>query len=80
MHTSQIFIFFIDMPPKKRTSAAAVPSTSIPPPPEQMGGGVDAGGRTDINKGAHDAAKSKDKAALTSASVHVLRPSQEAQD
>ena len=68
------------MPPKKKTSAAAVPSTSIPPPPEQTGGGVDAGGRTDIDEGAHGAARSKDKAAQTSASVHAPRPSQEAQD
>ena len=68
------------MPPKKKASAAAVPSTSIPPSPEQTGGGVDAGGRTDIDEGAHGAARSKDKAAQTSASVHVPRPSQEAQD
>ena len=84
------------MPPKKKTSAAAVPSTSIPPPPEQTGGGVDAGGRTGVDEGAHGAARSKDKAALpiggvagshndrahskTSASVHAPRPSQEARD
>ena len=52
----------------------------IPPPPEQAGGGVDAGGRTGIDEGAHGAARSKDKAAQTSASIHVPRPSQEAQD
>ena len=68
------------MPPKKKTSAAAAPSTSLPPPLEQTGGGVDAGGRTDIDEGAHGAARSKDKAAQTSASVHAPRPSQEAQD
>ena len=68
------------MPPKKKTSAAAVPSTSIPPPPEQTGGGVDAGGRTGIDEGAHGAARSKDKAAQTSASVHAPHPSQEVQD
>ena len=68
------------MPPKKKTSAAAAPSASLPPPPEQTGGGVDAGGRTDVDKEAHDAARSKDKAAQTSASVDVPRPSQEAQD
>ena len=68
------------MPPKKKASAAAVSSTSIPPPPEQTGGGVDAGGRTSIDEGAHGAARSKDKAVQTSASVHVPRPSQEAQD
>ena len=68
------------MRPKKKASEAAVPSTSIPPPPEQTGGGVDAGGRTSIDEGAHDAARSKDKAAQTSASVHAPRPSQEVQD
>ena len=68
------------MPLKNKASAAAVPSTSIPPPPEQTGGGVDADGRTDIDEGAHGAARSKDKAAQTSASVHAPRPSQEAQD
>ena len=72
--------FFIDMPPKKKASEAAVPSASIPPPPEQAGGGVDAGGRTDIDEGAHSAARSKDKAAQTSASVHAPRPSQGVQD
>ena len=59
---------------------AAVPSTSIPPPPEQTSDGVDTGGRTGVDEGAHGAARSKDKAAQTSASVHVPRPSQEAQD
>ena len=68
------------MPPKKKTSAAAVPSTSIPPPPEQMSGGEDAGGRTDFDEGAHDAARSKGKAAQTSTSALVPRPSQEAQE
>src|SRR5512141_2041617 len=68
------------MPPKKKTSAAAAPSASIPPPPEQTSGGVDAGGRTGIDEGSHGSARSKDKAAQTSASVHALRPSQEAQD
>ena len=68
------------MPPKKKTSAAAAPSMSLPPPLEQTSGGMDAGGRTDVEEEAHDAARSKDKAAQTSASVHVLRPSQEAQD
>ena len=68
------------MPPKKKASAEAVPSTLIPPPPEQTGGGVDAGGRTGIDEGAHGAARSKDKAAQTSASVHAPRPSQEARD
>ena len=68
------------MPPKKKTSAATVPSSLIPPPPEQTGGGVDAGRRTDIDEGAHGDTRSKDKAAQTSASVHVPRPSQEAQD
>ena len=68
------------MPLKKNASEAAVPSTSIPPPPEQTGGGVDAGGRTGIDEGAHGAARSKDRAAQTSASVHAPRPSQEAQD
>ena len=59
------------MPLKKKVSAAAAPSTSLPPPPEQTGGGLDAGGRTDVDEEAHDAARSKDKAAQTSASVHV---------
>ena len=68
------------MPPKKKTSAAAAPSTSFSPPLEQMGGGVDAGGRTAVDEGAHSAAKSKDKAAHTSASVRAPRPSQEARD
>ena len=68
------------MPPKKETSAAAAPSTSLPPPLEQEDGGVDVGGRTDVDEEAHNAARSKDKAAQTSASVHVPRPSQEAQD
>ena len=68
------------MPPKKKTSAAAAPSTSLPPPPEQTGGGVDADGRTNVDKEANDVARSKDKAAQTSASVHVPRSSQEAQD
>ena len=68
------------MPPKKKASEAAVPSTSIPPPPEQTGGGVDVGGRTDVDEEAHDAARSKGKAAQTSTSALVPRPSQEAQD
>ena len=68
------------MPPKKKTSAAGAPSTLIPPPPEQKGGGVDADGRTGIDEGAHGAARSKDTAAQTLASVHAPRPSQEAQD
>ena len=68
------------MPPKKKALTTAVPSTSIPPPPEQTSGGVDAGGRTGIDEGAHGAARSKDKAAQTLASVHAHRPSQEAQD
>ena len=71
---------FINMPPKKKASEAAVPSTSIPPSPEQTSGGVDADGRTGIDEGAHGAARSKDKAAQTSASVCAPRPSQEAQD
>lgn len=66
------------MPPKKKASAADVPSASIPPLPEQTSGWVDAGGRTDIDEGAHDAARSMGKAAQTSASMHVPRPSQEA--
>ena len=68
------------MPLKKKTSVAAAPSTSLPPPLEQTGGGVDAGERTTVDEGAHSAAKSKDKAAQTSATVHVPRHSQEAQD
>ena len=68
------------MPPKKKTSAAAAPSTSLPPPWEQTGGGMDAGGRMDVDEEAHDAARSKDKAAQASATVHVPRHSQEAQD
>ena len=68
------------MPLKKKTSAAAAPSTSLPPPPEQTGDGVDTDGRTDVDEEAHGAARSKDKAAQTSASVHAPRPSQEAQD
>ena len=68
------------MPPKKKTSAAAAPSTSLPPPLEQTSGGMDAGGRKDIDEEAHDAARSKNKAAQTSATVHVPRHSQEAQD
>ena len=68
------------MPPKKKTSEAVVLSASIPPPPEQTSGGVDADGRTDMDEGAHGATRSKDKAAQTSASVHVPRPSQEARD
>ena len=75
-----IFIPFINMPPKKKTSAAAAPSTSLPPPLEQTGGGMDAGGRMDVDEEAHDAARSKNKAAQTSATVHVPRHSQEAQD
>ena len=68
------------MPPKKKTSAAAAPSTSLPPPLEQTGGGMDAAGRMDVDEEAHDAARSKNKAAQTSATVHVPRHSQEAQD
>ena len=68
------------MPPKKKTLAAAAPSTSLPPPLEQTGGGMDAGGRMDVDEEAHDAARSKNKAAQTSATVHVPRHSQEAQD
>ena len=84
------------MPPKKMASEAAAPSASIPPPPEPTASGVDAGGRTGVDEGAHGAARSKDKAALpiggvagshndrahskTSASVHAPRPSQEARD
>ena len=68
------------MPPKKKTSAAAAPSTSLPPPLEQTSGGMDAGGRKDVDEEAHDAARSKNKAAQTSATVHVPRHSQEAQD
>ena len=68
------------MPLQKKASGATVPSTSIPPPPEQTGGGVDAGGRTGIDEGAHGAARSKDKAAQTLMSSHPPRPSQEAQD
>ena len=68
------------MPPKRKDSQAAVPSTSIPPPPKQTSGGVDASGRTGVDEGAHGAARSKDKAAQTSASVHAPRPSQEARD
>ena len=68
------------MPPKKKASGATAPSASLPPPPEQADGGVDAGGRMDIDEGAHSAAKSKDKAAQTSASIRPPRPSQEARD
>ena len=68
------------MPPKKKTSASAAPSTSLSPPLEQTGGGMDAGGRMDVDEEAHDAARSKDKAAQASATVHVPRHSQEAQD
>ena len=68
------------MPPKKKTSVAAAPSTSFPPPLEQTGGGMDAGGRMDVDEEAYDAARSKDKAAQASATVHVPRHSQEAQD
>ena len=68
------------MPPKKKTSAAAAPSTSLPPPLEQTSGGMDASGRKDVDEEAHDAARSKNKAAQTSATVHVPRHSQEAQD
>lgn len=77
---ARFFIFFIDMPPKKKASEAATSSASMPPPPEQMGGGVDAGRRTGVDEGAHGAARSKDKASQTSASVHAPRPSQEARD
>src|SRR3954466_601481 len=58
------------MPPKKKTSEVAGPSASNPPPPEQTAGGVDAGGRTGVDAGAHDA----------TASEHAPRPSQEARD
>ena len=68
------------MPPEKKTSAAAAPSTSLPPPLEQTSGGVDAGERKDVDEEAHDAARSKNKAAQTSATVHVPCHSQEAQD
>ena len=68
------------MPPKKKDSEAAVPSASLSPPPEQTGGGVDAGGRMDVDEEAHNAARSKNKAAQTSATVDVPRYSQEAQD
>ena len=68
------------MPPKKKASEAAVPSTSIPPPPEQTGGGVDVGRRMDVDEEAHDAARSKGKAAQTLTSVIVPSPSEEAQD
>ena len=68
------------MPPKKKTSAAAAPSTSLPPPLGQTSGGMDTDGRKNVDEEAHDAARSKDKAAQTSASVHVPRPSQEARD
>ena len=84
------------MPPKKKDSGATAPSASIPPPPEQTADGADASGRTSVDKGAHGAARSKDKAALpisgvagshndrahskTSASVHAPRPSLEARD
>ena len=68
------------MPPKKKDSEAAIPSASLSPPPEQTGGGVDAGGRMGVDEGALSAAKSKDKAAQTSASMRAPRPSQEARD
>ena len=68
------------MPPKKKTSAAAAPSTPLPPPLEQTSGGMDTGGRNDVDEEGHDAARSKNKAAQTSATVHVPRHSQEAQD
>ena len=68
------------MPPKKKASEAAAPSAPNPPPSEQTADGADAGGRTGVDEGAHGAARSKDKAAQTSASVHAPRPSQEAQD
>ena len=68
------------MPPKKKTSAAAALSSSLPPPLEQTGGGMDAGGRIDVDEEAHDAARSKNKTAQTSATIHVPRHSQEAQD
>ena len=68
------------MPPKKKASEAAPPSAPNPPSPEQTADGADAGGRTGVDEGAHDAARSKDKAAQTSASVHAPCPSQEAQD
>ena len=68
------------MPPKKKDSEAAVPSASLSPPPEQTGGGVDVGGRMGVDEGALSAAKSKDKAAQTSASMRAPRPSQEARD
>ena len=68
------------MPPKKKTSASAAPSASLPPPLEQTGGGMDAGGRMGLDEEAHDAARSKNKAAQASASVDVPRHSQEVQD
>ena len=68
------------MPPKKKDSEAAVPSASLSPLSEQTGGGVDAGGGMGVDEGAHSAAKSKDKAAQTSASMRAPRPSQEARD
>ena len=65
------------MPPKKKALEVAAPSTSIPPPPEQIGGGIDAGGGTGADEGAYGAARSKDKAAQTSASVHAPQLVQE---
>ena len=41
---------------------------------------MDAGGGMDVDEEAYDAAMSKDKAAQTSAIVHVPHNSQEAQD
>src|SRR3954468_3850993 len=68
------------MPPKKKASEAADPPATDPPPPEQTAGGEDAGGRTGVDEGAHGAARSKDKAAQTSASAHPSRSSQEARN
>src|SRR3954471_13909640 len=58
------------MPPKKKSSEAVDPSASNPPPPEQTASGVDAGGGTGVDEGAHGA----------TASEHAPRPSQEARD
>src|SRR3954462_9841409 len=68
------------MPPKKNASEAAAPSTTNPPPPEQTAGGVDAGGRTGVDEGAHGAARSKDKAALPIGGVAGSHNDRNAQD
>src|SRR3954469_22268963 len=68
------------MPPKKKASETDAPSATNPPPPKQTAGGEDAGGRTGVDEGAHGAARSKDKAAQTSASAHPSRSSQEARN